>query len=164
MGIPRLQARGGFNLVLDQLEQHLNHLIAAHPETPPTIAMLWIDGELVNHEMPELQHVDGPIWIEREPDVRVLAASCSSIRYLIDVPAEELDALTREQIEARAERIDRVISIMAITSTDRRFRALPIEQVAPHAWTLGERFAPDTRDFTPWVTFDQPSPPNTLRA
>ena len=158
------EKRDILTLVLDQLEQHLNHLIASHPETPPTIALLWNDGELVIHEMPELEQVSGPIAIDRQPDVRVLAASCTGTRYLTDIPADEIDTLTPEQIEDRAEHAERVITIMAMTATDRRLRALPIEQVAPHAWTLGERFAPDTHDFAPWITFDQPPPPSTIRA
>lgn len=151
-------------LVLDQLEQHLNHHLATQPDAAPTLAVLHTSGEFVVIEMPDLADAEEPIAIENDPSVRVIASSRSGLRYVTDIPADDVRAFSPEEVAARAERVDRVITLMAISATDRRLRVLPIEQVAPSTWTLSDRFAPDTREFVPWVTLADPLPPQPLRA
>jgi hypothetical protein len=149
---PSTEAPDVLTLVLDQLEQHLNHQLATQSDVAPTIAVLHTDGQFVVHEVPDLLDNDEPVAIQNDPSVRVIASSRSGYRYVTDIGVEERGEFSHEEVAARAERVDRVITLMAITPHDRRLRVLPIEQVAPSSWTLSDRFAPDTRDFVPWVT------------
>lgn len=149
---------------LDHLEHALTHRITHDPNTPPTLAIMLRNDDILMREFPELYETPEPLIFANEPNLRIIASSRHATRYITNLPYDEAHDRTQEEIEAHTEETQRVLILIAVTTNDRRMRTLPIEQVAPGTWTLGPAVAPDTRHFDPWIHIGHPTPPPTINA